>query len=196
MSNYWVIFDLEATCWDTKGESWRETNPNALIPDTLAYKQRVEMETIEIGAVKVDKSFNVIDKFTVFIKPVLNPIITEYCTNLTSITQADVDSGLEFRSAYKRFMQWSGAPRTFLAWGDYDYNQLNKDCLAGNVKMFPKHKYVNAKEFIRFLRGYKGTGLGKETKRYGLEFEGRQHRGLDDSVMVAKVMQAAWETGK
>jgi len=69
--NY-IIFDLEATCWD----QW-EKNDN---------------ETIEIGAVKVSDSKEIIDEFETFIQPIKYPKLSKCCKDLTSIEQSDVDA--------------------------------------------------------------------------------------------------------
>jgi len=65
---YFLIVDLEATCCDKQSISRRE------------------MEAIEIGAVIVDaQPLNLIDEFVTFIKPVRNPALTEFCTQLTAL---------------------------------------------------------------------------------------------------------------
>jgi len=68
--NY-IIFDLEATCED------RSINPYW------------DNETIEIGAVKINNN-EIIDSISIFIKPIENPILTNFCKNLTHISQEDV----------------------------------------------------------------------------------------------------------
>ncbi|MDJ0577463.1 MAG: 3'-5' exonuclease [Xenococcaceae cyanobacterium MO_234.B1] len=66
---YFLIIDLEATCSDTKQISRRK------------------MEIIEIGAVMVEaENLNIVSEFQTFIKPVRNPILTDFCTKLTEET--------------------------------------------------------------------------------------------------------------
>ncbi|MEM6498667.1 MAG: 3'-5' exonuclease, partial [Pseudomonadota bacterium] len=61
-----LVVDLEATC----------SSDNAIPP--------AKMETIEIGAVVVDaKQFQVITEYQSFIRPVRNPVLTDFCTGLT-----------------------------------------------------------------------------------------------------------------
>lgn len=182
MGNFYIVFDLEATCWDQQtGENLAENY----------YKQKNQMETIEIGAVKVDFNYNILDKFQSFVKPVLNPVLTEFCKTLTTITQEDVDSAKTFKEVYKDFTQWADRPSRYIAWGQYDYNQLFKDCERSGIQLFSNDKYRNGKFVIQDMRGFPGKGLGQEVKRYGLEFEGTPHRGLCDAIMVSKVLQAA-----
>jgi hypothetical protein len=71
-AEYYPIVDFEATCCN-KG--------------TISSQ---EMEIIEIGAVTVDAStFQVIDEFQTFVRPVRHPKLTLFCTALTSIQQKD-----------------------------------------------------------------------------------------------------------
>ena len=75
-----LVIDFEATC----------TNTN-LFP-------RNQMEIIEIGAVLCHNKMQInISSFQSFIRPVRNPILTNFCRDLTSIRQADVDSARYFR---------------------------------------------------------------------------------------------------
>ena len=79
MRDYLVV-DLEATC-DERGRLPRE-----------------EMETIEIGAVLIDGALLMKSgalesrgEFQCFIRPIRHPVLSEFCRQLTSIRQEDVD---------------------------------------------------------------------------------------------------------
>jgi hypothetical protein len=55
------------------------------------------MEIIEIGAVAVEAATGKrISEYQAFIRPVRNPILTNFCLNLTSITHDQVDSADEY----------------------------------------------------------------------------------------------------
>jgi len=88
MKNYLVV-DLEATCSD-----------DGSIP-------KREMEIIEIGAVLVDgQSMEPIDEYQTFIRPVRRPQLTPFCTQLTSITQADLASAPSFEDVVVEMKGW------------------------------------------------------------------------------------------
>ena len=82
--NY-IILDLEATCW-------KDRNVN---------KQN---EIIEIGALKIDKDGNYINEFSEFIKLKLNPKLSDFCKELTTIEQTDIDSADTYEIVIKRFI--------------------------------------------------------------------------------------------
>ena len=67
--DYLVVIDFEATCFGR---------------DNTEFCQ----EIIQFPAVLVDlDTLSITDEFCKFVKPVVNPTLTEYCTNLTGITQ-------------------------------------------------------------------------------------------------------------
>ncbi|WP_434588783.1 exonuclease domain-containing protein [Pseudomonas sp. R4-76] len=79
---YLYCVDLEATC-DDVGES---ESARLLV---LAAHQ---METIEIGLVVIDlETLEIVDEFQRFVRPQIDPILTDFCKKLASIHQADVD---------------------------------------------------------------------------------------------------------
>lgn len=56
-----------------------------------------QMETIEIGLVLIDlETLEVVDEFQRFVRPQINPILTDFCKELTSIHQTDVDSAATY----------------------------------------------------------------------------------------------------
>ena len=67
--DYLVVIDFEATCIGRDNEEFCQ-------------------EIIQFPAVLVDvKTLSIKDEFCVYVKPVVNPKLSEYCTNLTGITQ-------------------------------------------------------------------------------------------------------------
>ena len=85
---YLYCVDLEATC-DEVDES-ESPRPLVVVPD--------QMETIEIGMVVIDlESLEIVDEFQRFVRPQINPTLTNFCKELTSIQQADVDSARTYQ---------------------------------------------------------------------------------------------------
>jgi inhibitor of KinA sporulation pathway (predicted exonuclease) len=169
-----IIFDLEATCWE----------------DSVKIDHYTESEIIEIGAVKLDDDFEVIDQFQTFVKPTQHPVISEYCTNLTSIKQEDVESAPDFHTAISNFEKWCGDNPLFMSWGDYDRNQITRECerklyKGQMVKLVQNHK--NIKWIISRHENVSRFGFGKAMKRFKLKFEGTPHRGIDDARNIARV---------
>ena len=176
--NYLVI-DIEATCWE---KAWH-------VPD-IGDVNHVS-ETIEIGAVMVDDAGTVLDTFQTFIKPIINTKLSDFCKELTTIKQEDVDEAPYFNSAMLSLMAWIGdrKPYVFCSWGDYDKNQLTKDCQSHGI-IFPLgDKHINLKDEYARITGKKKRGIKKIVASLGWEWEGIQHRGIDDAKNMARVIK-------
>jgi len=168
--NY-IIFDLEASCWLGRP-------PHGL------------NEVIEIGAVKVNDYNEVVSIFSKFIKPTVNPILSDFCKRLTSISQEDVDKTRTFPFIIQDFMDWIGIEEDFvlISWGKYDKQQLIQDCELHKLDTEWLEYHFNLKPAYRALKDLKDEpGLKKAVKLEGFEFTGIHHRAISDAENTAKI---------
>lgn len=177
--NY-IILDLEATCW-------KDRNVN---------KQN---EIIEIGAVKLDGEGKIVSEFAEFVKPKLHPYLSDFCIELTTITQAEIDAANYYAKVIDRFLEWIDVDQPYVlgSWGFYDKKQFEKDCdlyqlekdwLKNHISL--KHQYAQ----INNLK--KPIGMERALKNENLILEGTHHRGIDDARNIAKIFQihfGKWE---
>ncbi len=172
MQSDYVIVDLEATCWP-KG-----TRPN-------------RMEIIEIGAVRLGPDLGpIVAEFDAFVRPVNEPELSDFCTELTGIRQEDVDRADPFPVVFRRFLEWIGPePFVLCSWGAYDLRQFRVDCERHSVP-FPEafeERHVNVKAAFARWKGIKPVGMRGALGMLGLPLEGRHHRAIDDVRNIAKV---------
>jgi inhibitor of KinA sporulation pathway (predicted exonuclease) len=167
-----MVVDLEATCW-------REEPPRG-----------ERSEIIEIGGVILeapDGRWEVYESFGILVKPVMS-LVSPYCEELTGITQkAVMDYGVSFAEAmdliaYDNVIAWA-------SWGAYDYHKLNESGKFFDVRLPLPRNHINVKALYsaKYMKG--GRGLKRALKELGMAFEGRHHRGEDDALNVAKVLQ-------
>ena len=168
----YVIVDLEATCWEG-GEQPRD-----------------DMETIELGAVLLaGPAGPVAAEFGAFVRPVVHPVLSEFCRQLTSIRQEEVDAAEGFADVARRWRTWIGPePFTLCSWGGYDLNQLRRDYARHGLRLPPTfERHVNLKqEFARVFR-VKACGMARALEVAGLALEGTHHRGADDARNIARL---------
>ncbi len=167
----YVAVDLEATCWE-----------GIRSPD---------METIETGAVRLASSSGpATAEFTAFIRPVVQPRLNDFCRQLTSIRQEDVDGADFFPVVFRRLSAWIGSePFAFCSWGGYDLNQLRHDCQRHGLTLpltFERNHVNLKKEFARAFR-VKSCGMARALETAGLPLEGTHHRGFDDARNIARL---------
>lgn len=172
--DYYLIIDFEATCCN-----------HGTVP-------KQEMEIIEFGAVMLRRStMHIVDEFQSFIRPVRNPQLTPFCTELTTITQQDVDTAPDFATVIALLKQWLKpySNYVFCSWGDYDLHQLALDCNYHHVAYPIAATHVNVKKLFSQAQGYnKKFGLGQAVHMMGLKFSGTAHRGIDDARNIAALM--------
>lgn len=168
-----VVVDLEASCWEA---AW----------------VRHRMETIEIGAVRLDEELEVVDEFDAFVRPVIVPRLSTFCQKLTSITQAQVDAADTFPTVFAAFLTWAGrTPYRLTSWGAFDVDQFHKDCEHHGVD-FPPHLaawHLNLKTTFTKWKGVKRPSMSEALDLLGLPFVGTPHRGIDDARNIARIAQ-------
>jgi inhibitor of KinA sporulation pathway (predicted exonuclease) len=169
----YVIVDLEATCWEGVRGS----------PD---------MEIIEIGAAILSSAAGpIVDRFDSFIRPVVIPKLSEFCTRLTSIRQADVDGADYFRSVFPRFLDWIGpSPFVLCSWGAYDLNQFRSDCRRHGLELPESlENHINLKKEFARIRDVKICGMSRALEIERMPLVGTHHRAIDDAQNIARIAE-------
>lgn len=172
----YLVIDLEATC----------DNHDAVPRD--------EMEIIEIGAVLVDSNtLQAKAEFQTFVRPVRHPTLTEFCTKLTSITQADVDGAPGFPDALEALRLFMNDDQPlFCSWGNYDRNQFRLDADYHGVTLPFGPDHMNVKQqFSDALGTRKRFGMAAALAKVGLPLVGTHHRGIDDARNIALLLPFA-----
>lgn len=166
-----IIVDLEATCWEN-------------------VRNYDRMEIIEIGAILMPSpTSEPTREFAEFIKPVVEPILTEFCSQLTTIRQSNVDAADTFPVVFHRFLEWIGSDHfVFCSWGGYDKTQFQIDCERHEIE-FPDslNNHINLKKEFAKMFSVKSCGMKRALSMAGLAFDGTHHRGIDDARNIAKL---------
>jgi len=167
----YIILDLEATCWEDKAHE-----PN---------------EIIEIGAVCVNEAQEIIGEFGLFIKPSIHTILSDFCTELTTITQDMIQNAPTFPTALAKFQAWiqSFEDEYWLcSWGFYDRSQLKKECESHQLDAKWLKKHISLKHQHGDMIGEKkGIGMSTALQQENIALEGTHHRGLDDAKNITKI---------
>lgn len=168
-----IIFDLEATCW--------EFRPPQMV-----------QEIIEIGALKLDEYGEEQDRFNSFVKPVIHPQLSPFCQKLTTITQVDVNRAATFPKVCEHFMNWIGVhddeEYLLCSWGSFDKRMLIQDCKLHRMDYDWVEPHINLKEqYHEIKRLHRTRSLRHAVEVEGLEFEGTYHRGISDAENLAKL---------
>jgi len=165
------IVDVEATCWADRPPASESS------------------EIIEIGVCVVDTElWQRVERRRILVRP-RRSRVSPFCTELTGLTQADVDTGLDFAAACAVVDgELRGSFRTWASWGEYDRRQFERQCAAGGAAYPFGSRHINVKQ--RFADAFglrRGVGMSQALAQAGLPLEGRHHRGDDDAWNIGAI---------
>ena len=171
-----LVIDVEATCW--------QSNP----PSGTPIDER-KNEIIEIGITPVSLPDKVIGESEAIIVLPTTTEISEFCTNLTTLTPEFVaDNGIPFRDAIEYMKKKYRTERNMWAsWGDYDKNAFRRQCQNEHVRYPFTTAHLNVKSLFTWKHGF-SCGMSKVMSQMKIPQEGTHHRGVDDSKNIAKVL--------
>ncbi|CAL4108351.1 unnamed protein product, partial [Meganyctiphanes norvegica] len=192
--DYIFVLDFESTCW--------ESGP------------RVGQEIIEFPTVLLDMSSGkVVSEFQQYVMPVEQPILSEFCTKLTGITQNQVEDGMPIGACLGMFTRWvtalskkhqfsfntnlPGKHATFATWSDWDLSVcLHYECLRKQLKK-PEffNQWIDIRLTYRNFFNRKPKGLAGALREVGISFEGREHSGIDDAKNTAALVTCMAKNG-
>lgn len=151
----------------------------------------VKNEIIQIGAVKLNDQYRVVDTYEAFVKPMFSKICP-ICTRLTGITQAQTDHAKTLPIALKEFADWAGEDACFYSWSDNDSRQLRQEAAS---------KLVDASILARFDRwvdfqleycklvDQSRMGLDVALKGAGLFQIGAKHSAAADALSSVQLLK-------
>ncbi len=153
-----------------------------------------KQEIIEIGAFMLDDFGTIKSSFNKFVKPKIHPVLSNYCTELTSITQLDVNRANYFDKVVEDFQDWVGIyddDFVLCSWGSFDKKQLIVDC--ENIFFdteWIEENFLNLKYQYNKMKKIKNPlTLKTIVEREGFEWEGERHRAIDDAYNLTKIFR-------
>ncbi|XP_067260120.1 ERI1 exoribonuclease 2 isoform X2 [Chanodichthys erythropterus] len=185
--SFLIVIDFESTCW-------REKNGCG-------------QEIIEFPAVLLNVSNGAVEsEFHTFVQPQEHPVLSDFCTELTGITQ--VDSAPPLHICLSRFKHWllrlqqergvvfetdsagpapSGHPCAFITWSDWDLGVcLLYECKRKQLTVPEALKsWIDLRATYRLFYNRKPKGLRGALLDLGIQFTGREHSGLVDARNTA-----------
>lgn len=153
----------------------------------------VRAELIEIGAVKLNQDYELVDRYSAYVRPVFGPI-TSHITQLTGITDEAVAAAPEFAQALERFSDWIGQEKTRLySWSMSDWRQLAGECRLKEVELPPGlcHRWMDFQRVYTRLVGLSSQNPLSLKNAIGAAettFDGQAHRAVQDAENSASLL--------
>ncbi len=171
-----VIFDLECTTWEgAAARGWSGPGEHR--------------EVIQVGATLTDTD-RFIEQFTLkaLIRPQINTVLSDYCINLTGITQEQVEGGVDFPTFLQMFFGWCHDFELYCFDSRVDGSRLfDRDVLVENCDLLKiwhpfqvqLERFHNINEiFHRYGYTVKQSGAAPEV--FGIKIPARPHDAMND----------------
>jgi len=173
--NY-IVFDLE---WNI-GSGTESEDP------------RMPFEIIEIGAVKLDKKFNIIDTYSSIIKPRLYRRLQPHIRSILNYDERTLRAGRPFDIVCREFIKWIGKEDyMFCTWGPNDlyYLQTNMDYYYMRPLANPL-KFYNIQQIYADTTDPEGAiaKLEKAVTFLNIEADRPFHSAVNDAYYTGLVM--------
>ena len=176
-----IVVDIECTCWDTPSP-----------PDGQ------ENEIIEIGIcrLRLDTGER-FGKRSIIVRPERS-VVSPFCTQLTTLTQQQVDAGISFPEACAILEKdYKTRARVWASYGDYDRQMFERQCAARDVPYPYSSSHMNIKTLFTLLMGMRhDVGMVAAMGKLNLTLEGTHHRGDDDAWNTADILMKLIERGR
>lgn len=155
-------------------------------------RRRTTDEVIEIGAVKLDENFQLVDEFQCYVRPEYGEI-TKHITKLTGITQETVADKPLFAEAFQNFTDWIGTwDMTLYSWSNSDIKQLKVECafkIPGyDIAKLEQRWRDLQKAFDDRIGLHSSLALKHAIGAMNRDFEGTQHTALADAANTAAIL--------
>jgi len=176
-----LVIDLEATCW--------QGDPP---PDQ-------QKEIIEIGLCPLDVTTGLRgEPISIVVRPECS-MVSAFCTELTTLTQEEVDAGISFADACCLLREtYRARERVWASFGDYDRQQFERQCRSQQVIYPFGSRHINVKTLVSLVhRLPREVELDEALALAGLPLEGHHHRGVDDAWNIAALLaETLWPGGR
>ena len=175
--NY-VVFDLE---WN-QGNQVQQTE-HADIP----------FEVIEIGAVKLNDKYVMINEFSRLIKPEIYREMHQYTSKLIHLQMEELERGRPFAEVMKDFLEWCGTEEyLFCSWGSLDLTELQRNMRYHNMTPLSDRPipYLDVQKLFSLVYedGKSRRSLETAVDMVQLEKDIPFHRAFSDAYYTAKLL--------
>ncbi|CAG8448688.1 2163_t:CDS:2 [Diversispora eburnea] len=184
---YYLCFDVEATCEAGTGFDFKH-------------------EIIEFPMLLIDSStFEIVDVFHSYVKPSVNPILSDFCIKLTGIPQTTINTSPSFPEMLCKFQEFLHSHQlfyknscAFMTDGPWDIRDfIRKQCFISKISR-PSYftlPWVDVRQLFASFYRIEKLNISGMLAKYGLKFEGREHSGIDDAKNLSIIAKRMWEDG-
>ena len=178
---FYITLDLE----------WNQAYAQKALAVQRQLSSRLRGEVIQIGAVKLDKSLRICGSYQIIVKPRYYKKLHRHVSELTGITQEQMDVGTPLTVAAESFKKWCGDDFAFLTWGPDDIPMLKENFHVNDIDF----DWLNVTYDLQQIFSRQTDGESKQRSlEYAMDYfeipmNLPAHDALNDAYFTALVAQ-------
>ena len=179
---YYITLDLE----------WNQAYAQKALAVQRQLSARLRGEVIQIGAVKLDAKMRICGSYQIIVKPKYFKKLHKHVSELTGITQEQMDVGTPLSEAAESFRRWCGEDFAFLTWGPDDIPMLKENFHVNSISQeWLSNTYDLQQMFARQTDGEtkKQRSLEYAMDYFEIPMNLPAHDALNDAYFTALVAQ-------
>ncbi len=148
-------------------------------------------EIIQIGAVRLDENKKITGQWERIIKPVVYTKLHGKVSEMLGLTEDELESGQDFKSAASEFLAWCGDDYKFITWGGSDLTEFQRNMKYFGVENnfpFPFTYYDLQKLYSKlYSDGKTRRSLKTAIEELGFNEDAEYHSAINDAVYTARI---------
>ena len=178
---FYITLDLE----------WNQAYAQKALAVQRQLSSRLRGEVIQIGAVKLDKNLRICGSYQIIVKPKYYKKLHRHVSELTGITQEQMDVGTPLTVAAESFKKWCGEDFAFLTWGPDDIPMLKENFHVNDIDF----DWLNVTYDLQQIFSRQTDGLAKQRSlefamdHFEIPMNLPAHDALNDAYFTALVAQ-------
>ena len=175
----YIVFDLE----------W-----NQGFSDNGYEEPRMPFEIIEIGAVRLDKKFNLVDQYSSIIRPRLYKKLHPHIRELLNYDEKLLRKGRPFDMVCREFIKWcdKSTEYAFVTWGSMDLSYLQNNMEYYHMKPLDTPlKFYNLQQIYADIQKNELIAkLESAVNALGIESDRPYHSAMNDAYYTGLVLRS------
>ncbi len=172
----YIVFDLE----------WNQAEGR------LGHEGGLPFEIVEIGAVKLNRKMEILERFEEVIKPKIYPKMHFMTNKIIQIDKKDLENGGDFPEVMERFLKWCGKNYRFCIWGTLDLTELQRNmCYYGMEELAHKPlPFLDVQKLysLAYEDGKTRRSLEYAVDELGIGKDEPFHKADNDAYYTARVL--------
>lgn len=174
----YIVLDLE---WNQSARGKTHSLPD------------MPFEIIQIGAVKVNDQFQIVDEFAEIVRPRTYLQLHNKVKEILNITMEELNKGRDFAPVMNDFLKWCGTDYIFCTWGSMDLLELQRNMKHYGVENnFPKpFLYYDLQKLfsISYSDGKSRITLHNAIEQLNISENGGYHTAVNDARYTARILE-------